>query len=84
MSNSETPVSVPAPAPEAPKPKQYLLMIDDIGAAFLSRLCPSIQLVQVEGIHMQGNDTHMALVSPMAKPLPQPVPVQPVDAPKVD
>ena len=69
-------VAAPVEAP-APKPKQYLLMIDEINVAILSRLIPSIQFVQVEGIHMQNNDTHMALVSPMVKLVSQPMPVQP-------
>lgn len=72
-----------APAP-APKSTQYLLMIDEVGASFLGRICPGIQFVQVEGINMKGNTTHMALVSPMAAPVLQPVPLQASEAPKVD
>lgn len=81
MSNQGQP-QVPV-AEEQPKPKQYLMMIDEIGAAFLGKICPGIQFVQVEGINMTGNETHMALVSPIAKPA-QPVPVQASEAPKVD
>lgn len=75
---------IKAPEAPAPKPKQYLMMVDEIGAAMLGRICPGIQFVQVEGINMQGNTTHMALVSPLAAPVAQTVPVQAAEAPKVD
>ena len=82
---NEDVVSEELKQPEAPahKPKQYLLMVDEINAALLGRVFPSIQMVQVEGINMQGNDTHMALVTPMVKPMIS-APVQTEEAPKVD
>lgn len=74
----QTPESPVSP----PKPKQYLLMVDELNAALLGRVFPAIQMVQIEGINMDGNATHMALVTP--KPAPQPVPIQASEAPKVD
>lgn len=65
------------PVVEKPKSKQYLLMVDEISVALLSRICPSIQFVQVEGIKMQNNETHMALVTPMVLSAPQAVPEEP-------
>lgn len=73
----------PEAAAPAHKPKQYLLMVDEINAALLGRVFPSIQMVQVEGINMQGNETHMALVTPMVKPV-QPMPIQASETPQVD
>jgi hypothetical protein len=67
------------PATTATKPKQYLLMVDELNAALLGRVFPAIQMVQVEGINMQNNESHMALVTPMVKP-----PIQAAEAPKVD
>ena len=60
-----------APAPvEAPKPpKQYLLVVDELNMAMLGRLMPGLLFVQVEGLAMENNKTHMLLVNPLpAKP----------------
>lgn len=75
---------VPVAPEAAPKAKQYLLMVDELGAALMARMCPGIQMVQVEGINMQGSDSHVALVTPIVKPIPQPMPIQAVEAPKID
>lgn len=52
---------------EAPKPKQYLIMADEMHMALLGKLLPGLLFVQVEGMAMQGNDTHMLLVNPIVK-----------------
>lgn len=49
---------------EAPKPKQYLLVTDDLGMAFLSKVIPSITFVEVQGMNMQGCETVQFLVNP--------------------
>lgn len=68
--------------PEAPKAKQYLLMVDEMNLALLGRVIPGLQFVQVEGFNMDSSKTHMALVTP--KPAPQPEAVPASEAPKVD
>jgi len=77
-----------APAVEAPvqKPKQYLLMADEMTMSILGKLWPSLLFVQVEGMAMQGNDNHMLLVSPINKPVPvtQAVPGVSVEEQRVD
>lgn len=45
------------------KSKQYLLMVDEIHMAILSKIVPGLLFVQVEGMAMQNNDTHMLLVT---------------------
>ena len=50
-----------------PKPKQYLVMVDETNMIFLSKLMPSMLFVHVEGMAMQGNSEHMLLVNPIAK-----------------
>lgn len=72
---SETPV-----VPEA-KPKQYLVMVDEMTMALLGKLLPTMLFVQVEGMAMQGNTEHMLLVNPIPKPpAPETVPVASVQA----
>lgn len=51
-----------------PKPKQYLLMADEMTMAILGRIMPGMLFVQVEGLAMQGNSDHMLLVNPLNKP----------------
>lgn len=65
-------------APMAPpsKPKQYLVMVDELSMAILGKLIPSMLFVQVEGMAMQGNDNHMLLVNPLNKPTPVTMPVE--------
>lgn len=75
-----------APTPEVPasvvKPKQYLIMADEMHMALLGRLMPGLLYVQVEGMGLQGNSDYMMLVNPVKKePVVQPL--QP-EAPKVD
>lgn len=50
------------------KPKQYLLMVDDVTMAILGRLTPTMRFLEVEGMNMEGNDKCMLLVSPTRKP----------------
>ncbi len=48
--------------------KQYLLMVDEVAMAMLSRLSPSVAFVQVEGMPLENNPGYQVLVSPMIKP----------------
>lgn len=79
---------IKAPAVEAPvqKPKQYLLMVDEMAMSMLGKLLPGMLFVQIEGMSMQGNDNHMLLVSPINKPVPvtQTVPGVSVEEQRVD
>ena len=61
-----------------PKPKQYLLMVDEVTMAILAKIMPGLLFVQVEGLAMEGNDNHMLLVNPMVKPQIPTVPVEAV------
>ncbi len=49
------------------KPKQYLLMADEVTLIFLTKLIPSLQYVQVEGLGIDGNPNHQFLVNPICK-----------------
>lgn len=77
---SEAPAPTETPA-VPPKPKQYLLMADELHMALLSKLLPGMLFVQVEGMGMQNNSTHMLLVNPVAAP---PVATQAVDGVKAE
>lgn len=84
--NNENPVetqaldqAVPEIAP--PKPKQYLLMADELHMAVLGKIIPGLLFVQVEGMGMQNNSTHMLLVNPVADP---PVATQSIDGVKAE
>lgn len=59
-----------------PKPKQYLVMVDEVSMAILGRLVPSMLFVQVEGMAMDGNANHMLLVNPIQKPQPIVAPLE--------
>lgn len=48
--------------------KQYLLMLDEVGMAMLSRLSPAFSFVQVEGMPLEQNPAYQVLVSPLIKP----------------
>lgn len=78
MSN-ETPVEEAAPPVMPPKPKQYLVMADELHMALLGKLLPGLLFVQVEGMAMQNNSTHMLLVNPVAAPA---LATQPIDGVK--
>lgn len=66
----------------APKPKQYLLLADELHMAMLGKLMPGLMFVQVEGLAIQNNDSYMMLVNPIAKP--QPVAAVKAEEPRVD
>jgi hypothetical protein len=66
---------------EAPaKPKQYLIMADELHMAILGKIIPGILFVQVEGMAMKDNSDHMLLVNPIAKPAPVTTPIEGVKA----
>ena len=52
---------------EAPKPKQYMLVVDHTYMAFLSKVMPGLQYVEVEGWQSEENKSHMFLVNPAPK-----------------
>jgi hypothetical protein len=82
MSEEQVPQEIPVDAGQtaAPKPKQYLIMADELHMALLSKLLPGILFVQVEGMAMQNNNTHMLLVNPLPKAEPATQPLQPASA----
>lgn len=63
--------------------KQYLLMIDEIGMAMLSRLSPAFAFVQVEGMPLNDQPNYQVLVSPLPKPVEAPVETPTEAAPAV-
>ncbi len=52
---------------EEDKQKQYLVMVDSLGLACMSKLMPGLQFVQVEGMGIPDNNNYQLLVSPLAK-----------------
>ncbi len=73
---------VPALVAETPptKMKNYLLMVDELTVAFLSRIIPNIKYVEVEGMNITDNPKVQILVNPLAQPIETPtetVDVQP-------
>lgn len=49
------------------KTKQYLLMIDELSLVFLSKIIPSIQFCEVEGVSVDNNTSYQLLVNPTRK-----------------
>jgi len=50
---------------EVTQEKQYLLMVDDIGVALLTRLVPGLKFVEVRGLTLKDNPEVQALVNPI-------------------
>lgn len=71
MSEQEEPVV------SIPKPKQYLLVVDDMGLTFLNKVIPSITFVEVHGMNMQGEANFQFLVTPAAPKVAEIVPPNP-------
>jgi hypothetical protein len=61
-----------------PRPKQYLVMVDEMTMAFLGKIVPSMLFVQVEGVAVQGNSDYRLLVNPIAKTPAATAPVEDV------
>jgi len=51
-----------------PSKKQYLLMVDELGAALLGKLMPSLQLVEIRAMPLNDNKDYQLLVNPIVKP----------------
>jgi hypothetical protein len=51
--------------------KAYLLTIDDVGMAFLNRVIPGIQYVEVQGMDLKDNPAFRALVTPIPQEPPK-------------
>lgn len=84
MSN-EAPVEIPQEAAPIPKPKQYLLMANELHMAMLSKIVPGMLFVQVEGMSMQNNPNYMLLVNPIAQPeVTKPIEAVNPEEPKVE
>lgn len=49
------------------KPKQYLLMADDITRVLLGKIAPGLQFIQVEGMTMENNSDYTLLANPIQK-----------------
>jgi len=60
MSENEAQIPVP---PQ----KQYMLLLDQVGVALLSRLCPSFRFLEVEGMMIDGTLAHQFIVNPLPK-----------------
>jgi hypothetical protein len=60
------------PAIPMPKPKQYLLMADELHMALLAKLMPGLHFVLVEGMPLLDNPNYMLLANP--KPQPNVIP----------
>lgn len=66
--DSITAVVVKEPANEiieVPKKKSYLLMVEDIQMALMSRIFTGIQYVEVQGFNLKESPEHLLLVTPV-------------------
>lgn len=50
-----------------PKPKQYLMVLDEVNMVILSKVMPSLRFIQVEGMPLKENENYMVLVNPIDK-----------------
>ncbi len=57
-------------------PKQYMMIVDDVGMALISRVIPGIKYVEVSSMDM-SSPTHQVLVVPKVIPTPDGVPQEP-------
>lgn len=63
--------------------KQFLLLIDEACAGNLASLIPSIKFLEVQGMPMEGGQSHV-LVTPIIPPVPPAPPVVPTEPPVTD
>lgn len=54
--------------PIQPKPKQYLLLADELHMTILGKLIPGLLFVEVEGLPMKDSTEYMLLANPVNKP----------------
>lgn len=54
-------------------PKQYLLMVNDVGMALISRVIAGLQFLEVQGLTVKDNPNLNLLASPVAMPLEMPI-----------
>lgn len=74
MSEDLTKIEETEVAAPAAKPKQFLILADELHMALLGKLIPGLLYVQVEGMNMEHNPNYMLLVNPVKKePVFQPV-----------
>lgn len=45
--------------------KQYVLVIDEITMAFISKMFPSMQFIEIQGMNIKDNPTYSLLVTPI-------------------
>lgn len=50
------------------KPKQYLIMVDELSMAMLGKLCPGIVYLEVTGMPIADNPHYQVLVNPLHPP----------------
>lgn len=62
---------------ETVKQRQFLLMVDEVNMAMLSKLMPFIQFCQVEGLSIPDNNNYHLLANPTPKPAELSDPVVP-------
>lgn len=70
------PAAQPANADQTgdqPKPKQYILMVNDLSMLMLSKMFHGIQFLEVEGMNIKDDPTHMLMVTPVVNPVVQPI-----------
>jgi hypothetical protein len=48
------------------QPQQFLLTVDEIGLAYLTKMVPSIRCLKVEGLSITDQPNHYILVTPRA------------------
>lgn len=54
---------------EPVKQSQFLLMVDEVNMAILSKILPSLQFCQVEGLSIPDNNNYHLLANPTPKPV---------------
>lgn len=57
-------VVVPEQEAVAPQKKEYMLVVDEVGFALLSRILPTIKFAEIKGMTIKEDPNHVLLVSP--------------------
>lgn len=69
------------PEQETPKKtRNFFIMVDELSMAFLTKICPSFQFVEIEGMLMDNNAGYQLLVNPLPKQKLETQPVMAVNA----
>jgi hypothetical protein len=62
-----------------PEKKMFMLCCDELSCAFLHKVMPSLNFVEIRAMDLTGNTEVRAIVSPIA-----PIPEAPKEEPKPD